>query len=320
MPNLTSEYRPPFVFRNGHISTIYAAVFRKIPNPGQKRERLELKDGDFLDLDWTFANKPADKVLILLHGLEGNAQRPYMLGSSRAFSEVGYDVCAINMRGCSGEPNRLYRSYHSGATEDLVEVLDHLCTTYSYPKMFLKGFSLGANLILKFLGDNLGTQYPIKGAVAISAPCDLHDCLLQLSSPNNRLYANRFLVSLRQKLQLKQTQFPELLSDTLIQKVKTLKDFDDLYTSKAHGFTDALDYYKNCSSLPVLGNISIPTLLLNAQDDSFLGEKCYPEDAAKLNPNLYFEIPSFGGHVGFYSGGKLHYNELRALAFLSNYI
>lgn len=320
MPNLNSEYRPPIIFRNGHLATIYAAILRKVPNPGQKRERLELEDGDFLDLDWTFSREASDKVLILLHGLEGNAQRPYMLGSARAFSDAGFDVCAVNMRGCSGEPNRLYRSYHSGATEDLVEVLNHLTAKYAYPGIFLKGFSLGANLILKFLGDNPENKYPIKGAVAISAPCDLYDCLLQLSNSNNSIYSNRFLASLRQKLKLKQAQFPERLTDDLIKKVKTLKDFDDLYTSKAHGFVDAMDYYKTCSSLPVLENIDIPTLLLNAANDSFLGVNCYPEKAAAANAVLYFERPLFGGHVGFYNGGKMHYNELRALDFLSSYI
>ncbi|MFM1878713.1 MAG: hypothetical protein RLZZ241_1579 [Bacteroidota bacterium] len=320
MPRVSSSYQPPFIFRNGHISTIYAAVVRKVSIPKQHRERLELPDGDFLDLDWTHSKSPSTTVLILLHGLEGNAQRPYMLGSARALSEVGIDVCSVNMRGCSGEPNRLYRSYHSGATEDLIAVLDHLASAYAYNKVLLKGFSLGANLILKYLGDYAESVKRITAAVAVSAPCDLHDCLLQLSMPKNRLYSNRFLTSLREKLKLKQRQFPEILTDSLIRKVQTLKDFDDLYTSKAHGFEDAIDYYQKCSSLPVLESIRVPTLLINAKDDSFLGPKCYPEAAGNSNENLYFESPKFGGHVGFYASGKLFYHEARALHFFDNYI
>lgn len=320
MPTIESSYHPPLLFRNGHISTIYAAVMRKVSIPEQQRERLELADGDFLDLDWTYSKNPSTSVIILLHGLEGNAQRPYMLGSARAFSEAGIDICAVNMRGCSGEPNRLYRSYHSGATEDLRAVLEHLDRNRSYSKVFLKGFSLGANLILKYLGDFPDSRERIAGAVAVSAPCDLHDCLLQLSMSKNRLYSNRFLKSLREKLKLKQRQFPEILTDSIIQKVRTLKDFDDVYTSRAHGFKDAMDYYLKCSSLPVLDSISVPTLLINAKDDSFLGQKCYPETAGNSNSSLYVETPRFGGHVGFYASGDLFYHEARALQFIRNYI
>lgn len=319
MPVLNSEYCPPFIFQNGHLSTIYAAVFRHVKNPGQQRERLELEDGDFLDLDWTYAKDSRKRVVILLHGLEGDTQRPYMLGSARAFSESGFDVCAVNMRGCSGVPNRLYRSYHSGATEDLMSVLNHLENTRDYQQVFLKGFSLGANLILKYLGDHSEAPERITAAVAVSAPCDLHDCLLQLSMSKNRIYANRFLVSLREKLKIKQAHFPELLSDEMIKQVRTLKDFDDIYTSKAHGFRDAMDYYRNCSSLPVLSAISVPTLLLNAKNDSFLGENCYPDQEGQSNSALFFEPPNFGGHVGFYLRGNLYYNESRTLDFFGNY-
>ena len=170
MPIVSGAYRPPWIFQNGHFSTIYSAIVRNVKNPGQQRERLELNDGDFLDLDWTYSRESGKRVVVLLHGLEGNAQRPYMLGSARAFSESGYDVCAVNMRGCSGEPNRLYRSYHSGATEDLIAVLDYLNANHTYHQIFLKGFSLGANLILKYLGEYPESNKKITAAVAVSAP------------------------------------------------------------------------------------------------------------------------------------------------------
>jgi predicted alpha/beta-fold hydrolase len=260
------------------------------------------------------------RVVVLLHGLEGDTKRPYMLGSARALSNAGFDVCAVNMRGCSGMPNRLYRSYHSGATDDLMSVLAYLDNTRNYDQVFLKGFSLGANLILKYLGDHPEANERITAAVAVSAPCDLHDCLVQLSMPKNRIYSNRFLLSLRAKLKIKQSLYPELLSDDLIERVKTLKDFDDIYTSKAHGFIDAMDYYRNCSSLPVLPSITVPTLLLNAKNDSFLGENCYPHQIGQSNSALFFEPPEFGGHVGFYLRGNLYYNESRTLDFFNNYI
>ncbi len=310
---------PPLLFRNGHLSTIYSAILRKVPSPGQQRERLELPDGDFLDLDWSRTEQGSRRVVVLLHGLEGDAQRPYMLGSVRVFRDAGFDVCAVNLRGCSGEPNRLYRSYHSGATEDLRAVLDHLEKAYSYSEVFLKGFSLGGNLILKYLGEEPDAASRIRAAVAVSVPCDLHDSLRQLNQPRNGLYAQRFLTNLRAKLRAKQELFPDRITDQLIAGVRTLKDFDDLYTSQAHGFKDALDYYSRCSCLPVLGNIRVPTLLLNAENDSFLGPACYPQEAGQSNPHLFFERPDYGGHVGFYQPGAVYYSEARAIQFASKY-
>ena len=183
MPLTRSSYSPPLWMRNGHLATIYSAVLRRAKNPGQRRERLELPDGDFLDLDWSFSKTPGQKVLILLHGLEGNAQRPYMLGSAALFSQWGFDVCAVNLRGCSGEPNRLYRSYHSGATEDLEAVVWHVHDKKKYRAIFLKGFSLGGNLILKFLGERSEAAALIRASAAISVPCDLYDSLQQLQKP-----------------------------------------------------------------------------------------------------------------------------------------
>lgn len=319
MPIVPSAYKPPLPFRNGHLSTIYSAVFRKVPPLVQQRERLELADGDFLDLDWSPAPVESTRVVVLLHGLEGNAQRPYMLGSVRVFTDAGFDVCAVNLRGCSGEPNRLYRSYHSGATEDLRAVLDHLDKAYSYSQVFLKGFSLGGNLILKYLGDAPEAAQRIRAAVAVSVPCNLHDSLLQLNQARNALYSQRFLTNLRAKLKAKQRLYPDRITGQLIARVRTLKDFDDLYTSQAHGFKDALDYYRRCSSRPVLGNIRVPTLLLNARNDSFLGPDCHPYAAGQTNPFLFFEQPEYGGHVGFYQPGAVYYSEARAIHFCGEY-
>lgn len=316
MPVISSHYTPPLLFKNGHLSTIYSGTLRKIDGLVQKRERLELPDGDFLDLDWSFSKKPSQKVTILLHGLEGNAQRPYIAGSAKQFNHAGYDACAVNFRGCSGKINRLYRSYHSGATEDLQFIIDHTLETKKYSSIYLKAFSLGGNLALKYLGE--GTEFPkeLKGAVAVSVPCSLHSSLVELLKPKNFLYARRFKKHLVDKLRSKQLLFPDKISDSDIEAIRTLKDFDDIYTSRAHGFDDAMDYYKKCSCLQFLPNIKIPCLLINAQNDSFLGAECYPYPEAKINRNLYLETPKYGGHVGFYGIQNSTYSEKRALIFL----
>ena len=316
MPVITSSYSPPLLIRNGHLATIYSGLFRRSAVLEYHRERLELADGDFLDLDWTCANRPSHKVVILLHGLEGDAKRPYMSWSAKHLNASGYDVCSVNFRGCSGVTNRLFRSYHSGATEDLDAVVQHIAGLGKYESLFIKGFSLGGNMCLKYLGEGRALPPLLKAAIAVSVPCDLHSSLRQLLSIKNRLYARRFRRHLVAKLHIKAIHFPEDISKADIRRIRTLKDFDDIYTSRAHGFADALDYYNKCSSLQFLGNIRIPTLILNAKNDSFLGSECYPVKEAEGNPKLLLEMPRFGGHVGFYGGGNRYYSEKRAIKFL----
>lgn len=318
MPLVNSNYTPPFLFRNGHFATIYSGIIRSVNGVVQKRERLNLSDGDFLDLDWSDSQNPTQKLVVLLHGLEGDAQRPYITGSAKILNQNGYDACAVNYRGCSGEPNTMYRSYHSGATEDLIEVLNHILNTRNYSEIYLKGFSLGGNLLLKYLGEGNDVPKELKGAVAVSVPCNLHDSCKQLLSTKNMMYAIRFKGNLLGKLKKKQQLFPEKISDNDIKKIKTLKDFDDIYTSKAHNFKDALDYYEKSSSLQFLPSINVPSLIINAKDDSFLGPECYPVKETDNNDKLYLETPSYGGHVGFWGKNNITYTEKRALDFFDS--
>jgi len=317
MPIIKSEYNPPFLFKNGHFSTIYAGILRKIDDFSQKRERIELVDGDFLDLDWSFFGKITKKIVILIHGLEGSAQRAYIAGSAKYFNAHGYDVCAINLRTCSGEMNRLYRSYHSGATEDLDAVIQYILENKTYSEIYIKGFSLGGNLTLKYLGEDRILPKQIKAAMAISVPCDLYSSCKELLKPKNIPYAIRFKKNLVGKLKEKQKKYPEKIVDSDIKGLVTLKDFDDIYTSRAHGFKDALDYYEQCSCLQFLPNIKIPALLLNAQNDSFLGPECFPIKEAEQNDKLYFEISKYGGHVGYHGAKNITYSEKRVIKFLN---
>ncbi len=315
MPQGEATYKPPFYFKNGHFSTIYAGLWRKVADVLQRRERLELPDGDFIDLDWSFASEPSDQVVILLHGLEGNGQRPYITGSAKVFNASGIDACAVNFRGCSGETNRLFRSYHSGATEDLESVVQHLIAK-KYTHIYIKGVSLGGNMALKYAGEPREIPKEVKAIIGISVPCDLYSSLKELLKPKNYLYAKRFRNHLVAKLKLKQLRFPDLILDTDIKKIKTLKDFDDIYTSRAHGFIDALDYYKKSSCLQFLDTIKTPSLIINARNDSFLGTECYPYEAAKKNPFISLEVPEYGGHVGFFGPKNISYSEKKAINFI----
>ncbi len=315
MPLVPSHYKPPFLFRNGHFSTIYAGVFRKITGLVQQRERINLPDGDFLDLDWSESIQPTKKLVILLHGLEGNAQRHYIAGCAKKFTQNNFDVCAVNFRGCSGEPNLKYRSYHSGATEDLISVINHVLTSKQYDSLYLMGFSLGGNLIMKYLGEENNIPEQVKAAVGVSVPCSLKSACDELLNSKNVLYSKRFKKHLLLKLREKKERFPDLISETEIKTIVTLKDFDDVYTSRAHGFKNALDYYKKCSCKQFLSKIKVPSLIINAKNDSFLGEECYPYQEAESNEYLHLEVPDFGGHVGFWGKQNSSYAEERGLRF-----
>ncbi|GGK15860.1 alpha/beta hydrolase [Yeosuana aromativorans] len=317
MPVLESYYKAPFLFRNGHISTIYSGLVRQVKDVLQERERITLPDGDFLDLDWSFSEEKTNKVIILLHGLEGNAQRPYMTGTAKLFNNNQIDAVCVNFRGCSGMDNLKYRSYHSGATEDLEVVINHVINKETYNDVFIKGVSLGGNMVLKYLGERDRVPEQIKAVVAVSVPCSLQGSAGKLHTFENRLYHDRFKKHLVDRLKTKQQRFPDRLSFETLNSIKTLYDFDNVYTAKAHGFKSGSDYYKQCSCLQFLPQIKIPTLIINALNDSFLSHDCYPVKEAKQNPNVFLEMPKYGGHVGFADKSNVYYNEHRALNFIS---
>ena len=319
MPIIESTYKPPFLTRNGFIATVYSGLFRKVKGVEQKRERIETRDADFLDLDWSYAEDKSDSVIILLHGLEGHAQRPYLTGTAKLFNQNGIDAVGVNFRGCSGEDNRFYHSYHSGSTNDLDDVVQHCIQNKNYSKIYIKGISLGANITLKYLGEERIVPKEIKSAIAISVPVDLAGSAKELHTLINRPFAIRFREHLLDKLRVKIRQFPDRVTIEDIKSIKTLIEFDEFYTSKAHGFLDASDYYEKASSLQFLKNIQVPTLVMNALNDSFLSPECYPVKEAKANDNLYLEMPNYGGHVGFIQRRNVYYNEKRALEFVEEF-
>lgn len=318
MTLIKSKYKPKHLFRNGHFSTIYSAKLRPTPSLITQRERLQLPDGDFLDIDWSFAEKPATRVVILLHGLEGNAHRTYMKAQAKVLNENSWNVAAVNFRGCSGEPNLSYQSYNAGKTDDLEAVIDFILNKDEYNQIGLMGFSLGGNLLLKYLGERDSFPKEIKKAIAISTPLSLKGSLESLNEFSNWLYRNSFLINLRKKYKLKMKDFPERMTLSDYRKITSLLEFDNVYTAPAHGFKDAYDYYEKNSSLQFLPNIEIPIYILNAENDSFLSSECYPVELASKMKNLHLEIPKYGGHVGFHQTNELYYSERKSVEFLNN--
>ena len=313
-----SSYQAPWLFRSAHLQTIYPALIRYVPLVTEERERIDTPDGDHLYLDW-HRSPTSRRLVILTHGLEGSSRQTYMQGMARAFSQAGWNVLAWNFRGCSGGPNNKVHSYHSGATGELQTILNHVFGQDAFNEIALVGFSLGGNVTLKYLGERaqeLDTR--IKSAVALSVPCDLESSSYRLERSENFLYMARFMVSLRKKIRQKISLFPDQVEDKGLKQMRTFREFDDVYTAPMHGFKGAKDYWTRSSSKPYLPKIRIPTLLINAADDSFLPQECYPITEARESQHFHLEMPFQGGHVGFvsFTKDKLYWSERRAVEFI----
>jgi uncharacterized protein len=315
-----SNYKPSYFFKNNHFNTLYPALFRSSKGIDFQRVRYELPEGDFFDADWSFQDKnPETKSLaICIHGLEGNARRPYMVGMMRRFNKEGIDAVGLNLRGCSGEPNRLLAGYHSGHTADLDFLIKTIINENKYTDITLIGFSVGGNIALKYggeKGDLIPT--PIKRIIAFSVPCDLKSCSLEFEKPTNWFYQWQFLFTLKQKARIQNERFPNQFNLDKVLTAKYFRQFDDYYTAIINGFKDAEDYWAKASSKPYLPNIKIPSLLITALDDSFLADNCYPIDFAASSDLFHLEMPKFGGHLGFMSPDRegVLWTENRAFEF-----
>jgi len=312
-------YKPPLFLKNRHLQTIYPVFFRKFDTSFYERERITTPDDDFLDLDWSCIG--SKQLAIISHGLEGNSFRSYVVGMVRAFNKHGWDALAWNYRSCSQETNRKLRFYHNGTTDDLECVINHAMNTERYESLVLIGLSMGGNLSLVYLGQKGANINPIvKKAVVFSVPCDLKGSSIKLAKPINKiLYMKRFLNMLHEKIKAKMEIFPHKINDLDYNKVQNFKDFDDRYTAPIHGFKNAEDYWHKCSSKQFIPQIKIPTLIVNAANDPFLSESCYPIEEAAANPKIFLEIPQSGGHVGFveFNKEKMYWSERRAIQFVN---
>ncbi|MES2921901.1 MAG: alpha/beta fold hydrolase [Verrucomicrobiota bacterium] len=312
-----SRYGAPSWLPGGHAQTIYPVLFRRMAPVSMRAERLELADGDFIDLKWAGHRSP--RLAILSHGLEADSTTGYIQAMAAALIRRGWDVLAWNFRGCGGEPNRLLRMYHSGATEDLDAVVSHALENHPAASIDLIGFSLGGNLTLKYLGERPADLSPrLHRAVAFSVPCDLACSSRELATRANWLYMERFLREMRRKIRVKDRMFPDQLDLTGLHRIRTFQEFDDRYTAPIHGFKDAADYWARNSCRQFLPRITLPTLLINAANDPFLGPGCYPREEAAASEFFHFESPETGGHVGFTTFGKNgeYWSETRTAEFL----
>jgi len=303
--------------QNGHIQSIYPTLFRRFDTGFYERERIFTPDDDFLDIDWSRTG--SKKLAIISHGLEGNSHRNYVVGMVKMLNRNGWDALAWNYRSCSGEMNRRLRFYNSGTIDDLEVVIEHAAKIESYKEIVLIGFSMGGNLSLLYLG-NKGSRIDSKivRSVVFSVPCDLKASTRELAKFKNRIYMGRFLKTLHQKIRTKMKLMPGQINDDNYHLIKNFKDYDDRYTAPLHGFNNAEDYWSKCSSNRFIPEIKIPTLIVNACNDPFIADGCYPVNETSDSKCVYLETPRSGGHVGFmqFKRDKSYWSEERTIEFL----
>ncbi|OQW72955.1 MAG: hydrolase [Proteobacteria bacterium ST_bin11] len=303
-----NAFRPVWWLNSPHLQTIYPAFLRRISPPaGIRRERLETSDGDFLDIDWIDnGNQP---LVILLHGLAGSSRSGYIQGLQHSLLAAGLASVALNFRGCSGEMNRMARCYHSGETEDIHFLYNILRQRFPNRTMAAIGFSLGGNVLLKWLGEQ-GDRLELSAAVAVSVPLLLNECADKLDRGFSKLYRDYLLRELKQYMRIKlrhlqhigqHEQAERILKLGDLSGIKSFWQYDDKVVAGLHGFEDAHDYYRRSSSRQFLKHIRVPTLVLQAKDDPFMTERVLPS-AAELSDQVQLEVCAGGGHVGFVGG------------------
>lgn len=305
---IKSTFQPAWWLNNAHLQTLFPPFFRRIKGPkGLKRERLITPDNDFLDIDC--CGEEGQPIVILLHGLTGSSQSGYIKGLQHTLAILGFRTVALNFRGCSGESNRLARCYHSGETEDVHFLYQTLRQREPETRMAAIGFSLGGNVLLKWLGEQ-GKRLDLFAAIAVSVPLVLSICATKLDQGFSKIYRQNLLSELKQYVRLK-LQHLETLG--LIQEANKIRQlgsldaidsfwkYDDVVVARLHGYRDVHDYYQRSSSRQFLKSITVPTLVIQAIDDPFMTIEVLPE-ASELSPSVHLEKTQGGGHVGFVAG------------------
>ncbi|MEX0738298.1 MAG: alpha/beta fold hydrolase [Pseudohongiella sp.] len=326
-PPLTKALSAPWWLPGGHLQTIWRKL-ATVPLLVRQRQRIELGDGDFIDVDYLLAEgSPSadggDKPLVfLLHGLAGCSASPYILAMQHTLHAAGYDSVAMNLRGCSGEHNRLAIAYHSGCSDDVEQVITALMSRQQR-RLVVIGYSLGANVLIKWLTETR-FRHALSAAVSVSNPFSLDLCCAQMKSGMAYWYGRYFLRRLRTDLQNKQSAFEQQGRDDQVRRIRelgelnalqTLWDFDDAVTAPLHGFAGANDYYQRCSSRQFLAGVPVRTLVVHSHNDPIIPPHSLPpRDQAPAH--VSWEILPFGGHVGFATNGQNDWLERRILRFI----
>ncbi len=312
MPHsLKQTFKPAWWLSNAHLQTLFPALVRRPQALNfHQRERLYTIDNDFIDIDWC-AKQSKKPLVILLHGLTGSSQSPYITGLQRTFLQQGWRSAVLNFRGCSGEPNNLARSYHSGDTEDINFLYQTLRQREPQTPIAMIGFSLGGNVLLKWLGEQ-GKHISLVAAIAVSVPLQLDVCATKLDQNFSKIYRNHLISNLIAYMKKKQQhleskglykEVKKIIRLGDLNGIKSFWDYDNRVIARLYNFKDVHEYYQLSSSRQFLKDIQIPTKIIQALDDPFMTKDVLP-DQSELSPFVQLELTRSGGHVGFISGNN----------------
>jgi predicted alpha/beta-fold hydrolase len=298
---MTTPFRAPWWLPGGNVQTLYAALLADAGAvPRYRRTRWKTPDSDFVDIDWLDA-VAGSRLLVVFHGLEGGSSSHYVRALTNAFARAGWRVAVVHFRGCSGEPNRLARAYHSGDSAEIAWMLSRFAGETN-GTLSAVGISLGGNALLKYLGEaGASAREVLSAAVSVSAPLDLMAAGDALGRGFARIYSAVFLRTLKRKSEEKAGRFPGSFDLAAMRRSRSLRDFDNAVTAPLHGFRDTDDYWTRASAKPLLQSIEVPTLLMNARNDPFLPARALPAEH-EVSRHVEREFPDTGGHVGFVSG------------------
>lgn len=315
-----SPFKPAWWLHNAHLQTLYPSMFRRVAAPARVRERLVLRDGDWLYLDWRLPKAwmgSARPLVVIVHGLSGCSGSHYVIGLQRALEAQGWASVAVNCRGATGEANDTVKAYHAGAHDDLADVMAAVYERYPDVPLALVGYSLGGAISLNYLAREICPP-SLFAASAVSVPLLLGACADRLDQGFSRVYRKHLLGLLQQSWVRKADHLAALGDEEMASHIRELlaqgpftsfRSFDDVLVAGLHGFASGEDYYTRCSPRQSLAGIKVPTLLLQAADDPFLTPECFPT-ARELSPSVHLEIAPCGGHVGFVEAGE-HWREPR---------
>jgi predicted alpha/beta-fold hydrolase len=314
-------YRAPRWLPTSHAQTIVPALFARRPAVNYRRERWDTPDGDFIDLDWldTAAN-PAAPLFVLFHGLEGSSDSHYARVLMAEAHARGWHGVVPHFRSCSGPMNVLPRFYHLADSNEVDWILRRLASTHAGP-VVAAGVSLGGNVLLRWLCEREGDARVIDAAAAISAPLDVHAGGHAISQGFGRVYTRSFLKTLKLKALAKLEQFPGLFDRDAMLAARTMYAFDNAVTAPLHGFRDTDHYWSSATTRPLLPNIEVPTLILNARNDPFLPASVLPS-RHEVSEAVTLDQPDHGGHVGFMTGpfpGRIDWLSQRVFGYLEQF-
>jgi predicted alpha/beta-fold hydrolase len=259
-------------------------------------------------------------TLLILHGMEGSTDSPYMLGTAEKALEAGFNAIRLNMRNCGGTEHLTPTLYHAGLTDDLRVIIEELIEQDGLGEIYIAGFSLGGNIVLKLAGEYGGSvPAALRGLVAVSPSLHLPSCADAIELRSNFIYHIRFLMSLRDRMRLKANLFPDRYDISTLGKIRTIREFDNIYTAPHAGFRDVTEYYEKASALPYIKQIAIPSLIIHSKDDPFIPFAPFERREISGNPNVFLLAPERGGHVGFFSAGEgeqRYWAEVRLIEFI----